>query len=1150
MSVCKFAKREMATILQILSFYSFVISISLADTAIVSRLRSEKEALLSLSENINLPSWVKSSWNSSDSTPCGWAGIECDRRHSAISLNLSRYGLSGQLGPGIRLFRFLQKIDLSGNSLSGVIPSEITNCTRLKHLDFSVNYFTGKLPKDLKNLVHLRTFIVEHNSLNGVIPESLFMIPNLEFVNLGLNKFIGSIPPSLGNCTKLKEVYLNDNNLVGEIPSGLGNCSGLTAFQASSNSLFGELSWGITELLHLRKLSLYNNQFSGEIPPTLGVNASLENLDFTSNKFSGEIPRNLCSGKQLKVLHLGKNLLQGRIPLDLGNCPMLKRLDLKQNNLTGLLPEFTNTQSLIFIDISGNNINGTFPLSLGFCTNLTSVNLSKNKVNGSIPQQLGNLAELQVLNLSNNLLQGLIPSEISKCTKLYSLDLGYNALVGSIPLSMRILTELSTLILRENRFTGGIPDFLSSYKMLLELQLGSNLLRGSIPSSLGELKNLAYALNLSGNQLTGKIPPELGKLSMLQSLDISFNNLTGSLKPLDGLQSLIEVNVSYNSLNGSLPESFTKFLNSPTSFLGNPDLCVPYEVGGDLANLRTCDHEVFTLKAINRVKIVMIALGSSLLGVISLLGCTYMFVWWRRHEQEVDFLSKKELIFSLKNIMNVTEGLNEKFIIGRGAYGTVYKALLHPNHPYAVKKLDFTGRRGANISMHCEIRIAGQLRHRNLVKLESFWVQKEYGLIVYEYMPNGSLHDVLHEISPAPFLEWDVRYKIALGTAEGLAYLHEDCVPAVVHQDIKPKNILLDNDMEPHISDFGIAKLMDQTRASIRTITVLGTVGYIAPEIAYTMMKNKVTDVYSYGVVLLELITRKKVAVLSSPEYMHIVKWVHSAWNSTGALNDIVDPSLVNEFEFRNPSAKKEILEVLMIALQCTEKVPTKRFTMMQVVTELHGVRRNTKWVDVQARKHRWHMIKKIKAPLNVRLFLWKLYRMKLPTLDILALAYPKTLDTTCSLCNNHPESHCHLFFECQYSRRIWFASHLSIRTYTLPLPDLVATLDILLYTSPYDAPHQKALHTVIVTNVLWEIWQARNTSRFKLIPVTTSITSNRPSSSQMQAKDEEVAKDVHQHQSGYLSTVMGIMTKMKILKKKEQWISTRKMMKTPIITV
>ncbi|MCL7032212.1 hypothetical protein MKW94_028468 [Papaver nudicaule] len=208
-------------------------------------------------------------------------------------------------------------------------------------------------------------------------------------------------------------------------------------------------------------------------------------------------------------------------------------------------------------------------------------------------------------------------------------------------------------------------------------------------------------------------------------------------------------------------------------------------------------------------------------------------------------------------------------------------------------------------------------------------------------MQNGSLHDVLHEISPRPVLNWDVRYKIALGIAHGIEYLHYDCSPTIVHRDIKPKNILLDSDMEPHTSDFSIAKLIDHSSASVHSISVMGTVGYIPPETAFTttttMAKIKKWDVYSFGVVLLELITRKQALDPSSSDDTGITKWVSSRWSSKEAMEDIVDPSLIDELMFT--AAMEEVKKVMSVALQCTLKDPFERPTMRGVVKLLEDAR-------------------------------------------------------------------------------------------------------------------------------------------------------------------------------------------------------------------
>lgn len=235
--------------------------------------------------------------------------------------------------------------------------------------------------------------------------------------------------------------------------------------------------------------------------------------------------------------------------------------------------------------------------------------------------------------------------------------------------------------------------------------------------------------------------------------------------------------------------------------------------------------------------------------------------------------------------------------------------------------------------MKREIQTIGKIRHRNLVRLEDFWLRKDCGIIMYRYMENGSLRDVLHSITPPPTLEWNVRYKIALGAAHALAYLHYDCDPPIVHRDIKPENILLDSEMEPHISDFGIAKLLDKSPASTTSISVVGTIGYIAPENAFTTAKSKESDVYSYGVVLLELITRKKALDPSYKERTDIVGWVTSVWSDTEEINDIVDLSLMEEMLVS--SIRDQVIDVLLVALRCTEKKPRNRPNMRDVVRQL-----------------------------------------------------------------------------------------------------------------------------------------------------------------------------------------------------------------------
>ncbi|KAG4380711.1 hypothetical protein GLYMA_15G001500v4 [Glycine max] len=777
-------------------------------------------------------------------------------------LFLDKNHLEGILPQSLNNLNDLAYFDVASNRLKGTIPfGSAASCKNLKNLDLSFNDFSGGLPSSLGNCSALSEFSAVNCNLDGNIPPSFGLLTKLSILYLPENHLSGKVPPEIGNCMSLTELHLYSNQLEGNIPSELGKLRKLVDLELFSNqltgeiplsiwkikslkhllvynnSLSGELPLEMTELKQLKNISLFSNQFSGVIPQSLGINSSLVLLDFTNNKFTGNIPPNLCFGKKLNILNLGINQLQGSIPPDVGRCTTLRRLILQQNNFTGPLPDFKSNPNLEHMDISSNKIHGEIPSSLRNCRHITHLILSMNKFNGPIPSELGNIVNLQTLNLAHNNLEGPLPSQLSKCTKMDRFDVGFNFLNGSLPSGLQSWTRLTTLILSENHFSGGLPAFLSEYKMLSELQLGGNMFGGRIPRSVGALQSLRYGMNLSSNGLIGDIPVEIGNLNFLERLDLSQNNLTGSIEVLGELLSLVEVNISYNSFHGRVPKKLMKLLKSPlSSFLGNPGLCTTTRCSASdglactaRSSIKPCDDKSTKQKGLSKVEIVMIALGSSILVVLLLLGLVYIFYFGRKAYQEVHIFAEGGSSSLLNEVMEATANLNDRYIIGRGAYGVVYKALVGPDKAFAAKKIGFAASKGKNLSMAREIETLGKIRHRNLVKLEDFWLREDYGIILYSYMANGSLHDVLHEKTPPLTLEWNVRNKIAVGIAHGLAYLHYDCDPPIVHRDIKPSNILLDSDMEPHIADFGIAKLLDQSSASNPSISVPGTIGYIAP---------------------------------------------------------------------------------------------------------------------------------------------------------------------------------------------------------------------------------------------------------------------------------------------------------------------------------
>ncbi|THU48544.1 hypothetical protein C4D60_Mb06t00070 [Musa balbisiana] len=663
-------------------------------------------------------------------------------------------------------------------------------------------------------------------------------------------------------------------------------------------------------------------------------------VELPESGISGSLGKEIGLLSRLRKLDLGINNLSGIIPSELGNCSLLEHLDLAVNLLSDEIPEtLQNLNKLSYLSVFENFLSGNIPNQLFWGLNLQTIFLNDNNLTGPIPSTGRNMSRIKSLWLSKNHLSGPLPDSVGNFSKLEELYLFENQLSGPLPRTLSGIRGLRYVDVNINNFVGRIPFEFSG---LFELQLGGNKLGGGIPSSLGSLQILEKALNLSDNGLTGQIPGELGNLKMLHSLDISLNNLTGSLMPLSDLRSLTYVNVSYNNLTGPVPNNWLKLLElSPSSFMGNPELCISCQAADSTCTnvtsiLRPCAASNNS-KGLGKIAIVIIVLGSSLVCALVILLLGFILLKCTRRLEDEGPSVHEGSSFLLNQVIEATENLDKRHEIGRGAHGIVYKAVLNTGKLYAIKKLVFAGQKASNTSMVREIQTIGKIRHRNLVKLEKFWLKKDYGLILYEYMENGSLHDVLHELNPAPVLEWKVRYKIALGIAQGLVYLHDDCSPAIIHRDIKPKNILLDSDMEPHISDFGIAKLLDENSSSSQSTAIMGTVGYISPETAYTTRKSKESDVYSYGVVLLELLTRKKALDPSFPENKDIVNWVTSTLDGNGEIGPVVDQDLMNQV--MGTWELEEVHKVLFLAMRCTAKEASRRPSMQNVVRELIDIK-------------------------------------------------------------------------------------------------------------------------------------------------------------------------------------------------------------------
>ncbi|XP_039145063.1 LRR receptor-like serine/threonine-protein kinase ER1 isoform X1 [Dioscorea cayenensis subsp. rotundata] len=860
---------------------------------------------------------------------CSWRGVTCDNvTFDVVALNLSGLNLDGEISPAIGDLKSLVSIDLKGNRLSGQIPDEIGDCSSLKTLDLSFNNIDGDIPFSISKLKQLEDLILKNNQLIGPIPSTLSQIPNLKILDLAQNNLSGDIPrliywnevlqylglrgnnlegtlsPDMCQLTGLWYFDVKNNSLSGTIPQSIGNCTSFQVLDLSYNKFTGEIPFNIG-FLQVATLSLQGNNFSGNIPSVLGLMQALAVLDLSCNQLDGPIPPILGNLTYTEKLYLQGNRLTGPIPPELGNMTRLHYLELNDNQLTGRIPpELGKLTDLFDLNVANNNLEGLLPQNLSSCVNLNSLNAYGNRLNGTIPRALENLESMTYLNLSSNNLKGPIPIELSKISNLDTLDLSCN------------------------KISGPIPSSIGDLEHLLKLNLSNNGIVGCIPVEFGNLRSV-MEIDLSNNHLSGVIPQELGLLQNLNLLNIDRNNLSGDIMSLTNCFSLNVLNVSYNNLAGDIPtlNNFSRF--SPESFIGNPGLC-GYWLGSPCRSSHPPPRAT-----ISKAAILGIALGALVILLMILVAACRPhnpppFIDTTLNKPAVRPVSPKLVILHMnmalhvyEDIMRMTENLSEKYIIGYGASSTVYKCVLKNCKPVAIKKLYMHYPHSLK-EFETELETVGSIKHRNLVSLQGYSLSPSGNLLFYDYMENGSLWDLLHGPSKKKKLDWETRLNIALGAAQGLAYLHHDCSPRIIHRDVKSSNILLDKDFEAHLTDFGIAKSLCVSKTHTSTY-VMGTIGYIDPEYARTSRLNEKSDVYSYGIVLLELLTGKK-AVDNESNLQHLIL----SKAATNAVMETVDPDI--SATCKDLGAVKKVFQ---LALLCTKKQSSDRPTMHEVTRVL-----------------------------------------------------------------------------------------------------------------------------------------------------------------------------------------------------------------------
>ncbi|XP_059445078.1 leucine-rich repeat receptor protein kinase HPCA1-like isoform X1 [Corylus avellana] len=857
------------------------------------------------------PNWV-------GSDPCGnkWDGIVCTNSR-VTTLQLLSMNLSGTLSGEIQLLSELQTLDLSYNS-----------------------YLTGQLPPSIGSLKKL---------------------VNLNLIGCG---FFGSIPDTIGNLQQLTTLSLTNNSFSGPIPASIGNLSKLYWLDLAVNQLDGPIpvSPGLDTLLQAKHFHLDNNKLSGEIPPQLfSSNMILLHLILNGNNLNGSIPDTLGNVQTLEVIRFDRNLLSGTLPSNLNNLVKVNELYLSNNKFIGPIPNLTG-MSLTYVDLSNNSFAvSDIPPWVSTLQSLTTLVMENTQLQGTVPNSIFNLPNLQTLTLRNNKLNGTLNISTSYSNKLQLIDLQNNSIAEYVDTAGGYSKNL---ILVDNPVCNKLdatksycavsqsntPPYLTPPNSCVPAQCTSKQI--SSPNckcaypysgtlvfrapSFSDLENSSYyiALQSSLMQCFQNFSLPVDSVSLNNPIKDSTKNLELSLELFSSGQD--RFNRTGISIIGSLLSGQT--FKPPQGFGPYYFLADPY---GYYAGISTESKKSLSIGVI----IGAVAGGTILLLLLVLAG-VYALRQKRRAERASEKLNpfahwdpnngsggipqlKGARSFSFEELKKYTNKFSEANSIGSGGYGKVYQGILPTGQLIAIKRAQTESMQGG-VEFKTEIELLSRVHHKNLVSLVGFCFDQGEQMLVYEYVPNGTLKDGLSGKSGIR-LDWIRRLKVALGAARGLAYLHELANPPIIHRDIKSTNILLDERLNAKVADFGLSKLMGDAEIGHVTTQVKGTMGYLDPEYYMTQQLTEKSDVYGFGVVMLELITAR----MPIERGKYIVRVVQTAMDKTKVLynlHEILDPAIGLQ------TSLKGLEKFVDLAMRCVEESGANRPAMGMVVKEIENI--------------------------------------------------------------------------------------------------------------------------------------------------------------------------------------------------------------------
>ncbi|PHT69646.1 hypothetical protein T459_24750 [Capsicum annuum] len=729
-------------------------------------------------------------------------------------------------------------------------------------------------------------------------------------------------------------IALTGNNLTSKLPETWKDCTlEITTYMAeSSKSWHCQLMNSLEQ--YTKRVGKHNRSCSNisQIPAFGSI------LDLSSNSFAGRIPESLGNLEYLELLNLQINNFYSDLTMSfltsLTNCRKLR---------VGIIPkEIGNLTGVIRMNLVENALTGYIPDTIHGMLNLQELYLDNNKIEGTIPDVICNLKNLGALNLSGNQFSGSVPRCLGNVTSLRKIHLAYNRLNSRLPASLGSIRDLIEFDVSSNLLSGKIPQEIGNFKAATLIDLSKNKVSGNIPSTIGDLDKL-ISLSLARNRLYGPIPDSFGKMLSLEFLDLSYNNLSGEIpKSLEALVYLKHLNFSFNKFTGEIPTGGPFANANGQSFLSNDALC-----GDPKFYVSPC-----VIKSPKRKKTILVPY--ILLGVgLLFLALALAYIRMRKIKKNVGQADvcpvKGHERISYYELEQATEGFSESNLLGSGSFSKVYKGILTDGTLVAAKVFNVE-LEGAFKSFDTECEVLRNLRHRNLTKVITSCSNPDFKAVILEYMPNGTLEKWLY--SHNFFLDIMQRLDTIIDVASAMVYLHNGYTTTVVHCDLKPSNVLLDQEMVGHVSDFGIAKLLGAGETFVQTRTI-ATIGYIAPgghgfkrrkqplaemqEYGQDGIVSTRCDVYSFGILMMETFTRMKPSDELFSGDLSLRSWVADFFPS--GIHQVVDANLVRPGEERTDRKMQCLLSIMKLALSCTVVTPDARISMEDALSTLKKTR-------------------------------------------------------------------------------------------------------------------------------------------------------------------------------------------------------------------